>query len=37
MTVEVGSTEIRIRDLLRLNEGSVVELDAWLATHLIFW
>ncbi len=27
MTVEVGSTEIRIRDLLRLNEGSVVELD----------
>ena len=27
MTVEVGHTEIRIRDLLRLNEGSVVELD----------
>ena len=27
MTVEVGNTEIRIRDLLRLNEGSVVELD----------
>jgi len=27
LTVEVGSTEIRIRDLLRLNEGSVVELD----------
>ena len=27
MTVEVGKTEIRIRDLLRLNEGSVVELD----------
>ena len=26
-TVEVGSTEIRIRDLLRLNEGSVVELE----------
>ena len=24
---EVGSTEIKIRDLLRLNEGSVVELD----------
>jgi len=27
LTVEVGSTEIPIRDLLRLNEGSVVELD----------
>ena len=27
MTVEVGNTEISIRDLLRLNEGSVVELD----------
>ena len=27
MTVEVGNTQIRIRDLLRLNEGSVVELD----------
>tara|TARA_Y100000589_G_scaffold58267_1_gene48731 strand:+ start:35 stop:367 length:333 start_codon:yes stop_codon:yes gene_type:complete len=27
LTVEVGSTEIKIRDLLRLNEGSVVELD----------
>ena len=27
LTVEVGSTEIKIRDLLKLNEGSVVELD----------
>tara|TARA_B100000686_G_scaffold354094_1_gene462629 strand:+ start:71 stop:478 length:408 start_codon:yes stop_codon:yes gene_type:complete len=27
MTVEVGRTEISIRDLLLLNEGSVVELD----------
>ena len=27
LTVEVGNTEIRIKDLLRLNEGSVVELD----------
>ena len=27
MTVEVGRTEITIRDLLILNEGSVVELD----------
>ena len=27
ITVEVGRTEITIRDLLRLNEGSVVELD----------
>lgn len=27
LTVEVGSAEIKIRDLLRLNEGSVIELD----------
>ena len=27
LIVEVGNTEIKIRDLLRLNEGSVVELD----------
>ena len=27
LTVEVGRTEITIRDLLRLNEGSVVELE----------
>ena len=27
LTVEVGRTEITIRDLLGLNEGSVVELD----------
>ena len=27
LTVEVGNTEIKIKDLLRLNEGSVVELD----------
>ena len=27
LTVVVGRTEITIRDLLRLNEGSVVELD----------
>lgn len=27
MSVEVGRTEITIRDLLSLNEGSVVELD----------
>ena len=27
LTVDVGRTEITIRDLLRLNEGSVVELD----------
>ncbi len=27
LTVEVGKAEIKIRDLLRLNEGSVVELD----------
>ncbi len=27
MTVEVGRAKITIRDLLRLNEGSVIELD----------
>ena len=27
LTVEVGGTRIIIRDLLKLNEGSVVELD----------
>ena len=27
LTVEVGSTELKIRDLLRLNEGSVGELE----------
>ena len=27
LTVEVGSSELKIRDLLRLNEGSVVELE----------
>ncbi len=27
LTVEVGNTEVKIKDLLRLNEGSVIELD----------
>lgn len=27
MTVEVGNSQITLQDLLRLNEGSVVELD----------
>lgn len=27
LTVVVGGTELKIRDLLRLNEGSVIELD----------
>ena len=27
LTVEVGSAELKIRELLRLNEGSVIELD----------
>ena len=27
LTVEVGNTEIKIKDLLRLNEGSIVELE----------
>ena len=27
LTVEVGGAEIKLRDLLRINEGSVVELE----------
>jgi flagellar motor switch protein FliN/FliY len=27
MTVEVGSTSLKLRDLLRLSQGSVLELD----------
>ena len=27
LTVEVGRTELTIRDLLRLSEGSIIELD----------
>ena len=27
LSVEVGSSQLKIRDLLRLNEGSVVELE----------
>ncbi len=27
LTVQVGSAELKIRELLRLNEGSVIELD----------
>ena len=37
LTVEVGRTEITIRDLLRLNEGSVVELDRLRVTLWILW
>ncbi len=34
LTVEVGGTRITIRDLLKLNEGSVVELDRLAGEHL---
>jgi flagellar motor switch protein FliN/FliY len=34
LTVEVGSTFITIRDLLKLNIGSVVELDTVAGEHL---
>ena len=37
MTVEVGNTEIKIRDLLRLNEGAVIELDGLPVTPWISW
>lgn len=34
LTVEAGSTMITIRDLLKLNVGSVVELDTLAGEHL---
>lgn len=34
LSIEVGSTALRIRDLLALNEGSVVELDRY-ATEML--
>ena len=34
MAVEVGRTELTIKELLRLNEGSVVELDRMAGDHL---
>jgi len=34
LTVEVGSTFITIRDLLKLNVGSVVQLDTVAGEHL---
>ena len=32
LSVAVGNTELKIRDLLRLNEGSVIELDRLAGT-----
>jgi flagellar motor switch protein FliN/FliY len=34
LTVEVGSTELKIRDLIRLNEGSIIELNRLAGEHL---
>ena len=34
LTVEVGGTKITIRDLLKLNEGSIVELERLSGEHL---
>ena len=34
LTVEVGGTKISIGDLLKLNDGSVVELDRLAGEHL---
>lgn len=34
LSVEVGATNLRIRDLLALNEGSVVELDRYASEML---
>ena len=35
MTVEVGRSEITIRDLLRLSEGSILELDRLAGDPLV--
>lgn len=37
LTVEVGRTEMTIRDLLRLSEGSVVGSTGWRATRSTCW
>ena len=34
LTVEVGGTKISIGDLLKLNDGSIVELDRLAGEHL---
>ena len=34
LTVEVGGTKITIRDLLKLNEGSIVVLERLAGEHL---
>lgn len=34
LTVEVGGTKISIGDLLKLNDGSIVELDRLTGEHL---
>ena len=34
LSVEVGTTSLKIRDLLNLNEGSVVELDRYASEML---
>ena len=34
LTVEVGGTKLAIRDLLKLNEGSIVELERLAGEHL---
>jgi len=36
ISVEVGRTAIKIRDLMRLTQGSVVELDRLAGEPLIF-
>ena len=35
LTVEVGSTEMKIKDLLKLNEGSVVELERLAGAYVM--
>ena len=34
LTVDAGSTNITVRDLLKLNVGSVIELDTLAGEHL---
>jgi len=35
LSVEAGSTNLTVRDLLKLNVGSVVELDTEAGAHLV--
>lgn len=37
ISMEVGSTDINIRNLLQLNQGSVIELIVWPVNRWTCW